>query len=99
MSIIHSYLFLYMDQLGASKTLMGYSLAVATLSEIPIFFYADRLLQRWGGAWDLADGTRLPSCAGLCLCDDARHVVDLADQPAARADLLGHVVSQRGVRQ
>ena len=48
MSIIHSYLFLYMDQLGASKTLMGYSLAVATLSEIPIFFYADRLLQRWG---------------------------------------------------
>jgi len=48
MSIIHSYLFLYVDQLGASKTLMGYSLVVGTLSEIPIFFYADRLLQRWG---------------------------------------------------
>ncbi|MCX6047859.1 MAG: major facilitator superfamily domain-containing protein 6 [Chloroflexi bacterium] len=48
LSIINSYLFLYVDQLGGNKTLMGYSLAVGTLSEIPSFFYADRFLKRWG---------------------------------------------------
>lgn len=48
LSIINSYLFLYVDQLGGNKTLMGYSLAIGTLSEIPSFFYADRLLRRWG---------------------------------------------------
>ncbi|MBX3012458.1 MAG: MFS transporter [Caldilineaceae bacterium] len=44
----NNFLFLYLDQLQASKTLMGISLLVATMSEIPIFFFGDRLLQRWG---------------------------------------------------
>jgi MFS transporter, PPP family, 3-phenylpropionic acid transporter len=44
----NSFLFLYLDQLQASKTLMGFSLLVATMSEVPIFFFGDRLLQRWG---------------------------------------------------
>jgi PPP family 3-phenylpropionic acid transporter len=46
-AVIHNYLFLYMNELGASKTMMGISLAVATLSELPMFFFADKLLARW----------------------------------------------------
>ena len=46
-AIIHNFLFLYMNDLGASKTMMGFSLTVATLSELPIFFYSGRLLTRW----------------------------------------------------
>jgi len=44
---IHNYLFLYMNDLGASKMMMGLSLSIATISELPMFFYSDRLLARW----------------------------------------------------
>ena len=37
-----------MDDIGASNTLMGLALTVATISEIAFFFYSDRLLGRWG---------------------------------------------------
>jgi PPP family 3-phenylpropionic acid transporter len=47
-AIIHNYLFLYMEQLGAGNSLMGVALTVATLSELVIFSSSDRLLNRWG---------------------------------------------------
>lgn len=53
-SIVNNFLFLFLDDIGASRTLMGISLTVATLSELPIFFYSDRLLQRWGARGLLA---------------------------------------------
>jgi PPP family 3-phenylpropionic acid transporter len=37
-----------MESLGASNTLMGLSLTVSTMSEIPAMFFGDRLLQRFG---------------------------------------------------
>ena len=43
-----NFLFLYMSDMGASETLMGLSLTVATISELPLWFFADRLLDRWG---------------------------------------------------
>jgi PPP family 3-phenylpropionic acid transporter len=46
--ITNSFLFLHLQDMGASSSLMGMSLLVATISEIPIFFYSDRLLRRWG---------------------------------------------------
>lgn len=49
LSALSNFLFLYMETLGASKTLMGFALTAATLSELPMFFFADRLLRRWGG--------------------------------------------------
>ncbi|HXF64854.1 MAG TPA: major facilitator superfamily domain-containing protein 6 [Caldilineaceae bacterium] len=49
MSTVHSFLFLYLLDLGASEALMGLSLTVATVSELPVFFFSDRLL-RWMGA-------------------------------------------------
>ncbi|MFZ1597814.1 MAG: major facilitator superfamily domain-containing protein 6 [Anaerolineae bacterium] len=48
LSIEMSFLFLYMEQLGASKTLMGITLAVSTVSELPVWFFADRLIERLG---------------------------------------------------
>ncbi len=48
LAITSNYLFLYMNDLGASKTLMGLALTFATLSELPVLFYSDRLLRRWG---------------------------------------------------
>jgi len=48
LSALSNFLFLYMESLGATKTLMGFSLTAATLSELPMFFFADRFLKRWG---------------------------------------------------
>jgi PPP family 3-phenylpropionic acid transporter len=44
----NNFLFLYLDELAATETLMGLTLFVATVSELPIFFYGDRLLNRLG---------------------------------------------------
>ena len=48
MATINNYLFVYLQSLGASKTLMGFALTVSTLSEIPALFFSDRLLRRFG---------------------------------------------------
>jgi PPP family 3-phenylpropionic acid transporter len=48
LSIAINFLFLYMSSLGASKTLMGVSLTVATVSELPVWFFSSRMLERWG---------------------------------------------------
>ncbi len=36
-----------MEEQGVSKTMMGLSLTFATISELPVLFYSDRLLERW----------------------------------------------------
>ncbi len=46
LTAINSYLFSYMKELGASESTMGISLTVGTISEIPILFFANRLLRR-----------------------------------------------------
>ncbi len=49
MSTINNYLFMYFGELGASKDLMGFSLTVSTfLSEVPVLFFSDRLIKRFG---------------------------------------------------
>ena len=48
MATINNYLFIYMQSLGASKTIMGIALTCSTLSEIPAMFFSDRLLRRFG---------------------------------------------------
>jgi MFS transporter, PPP family, 3-phenylpropionic acid transporter len=47
MATINSYLFIHMETLGMSKTLMGLALTVSTLSEIPVMFFAGRFLKRF----------------------------------------------------
>jgi PPP family 3-phenylpropionic acid transporter len=45
---VNTYLFPYMAQLNASKTTMGLALTISTVSELPVLFFAHRLLQRFG---------------------------------------------------
>jgi PPP family 3-phenylpropionic acid transporter len=47
LSIIHNYLFLFVAQLGGSKSLMGAALSIATISELGIMFFSNPLLTRW----------------------------------------------------
>jgi MFS transporter, PPP family, 3-phenylpropionic acid transporter len=42
----NTYLFAYLKELGAPETTMGLTLTVGTFSEIPVFFFGDRLLRR-----------------------------------------------------
>src|SRR6266508_1728479 len=44
---VSSYLFPYMAELGANETTMGFALTISTLTEIPIFFFGDRLVKRF----------------------------------------------------
>jgi PPP family 3-phenylpropionic acid transporter len=47
-AVVSNFLFLYMSDLGASKTMMGLALSVATLSEMPVLFFSSWMLKRWG---------------------------------------------------
>lgn len=48
LAVVHHYLFLFLEQVGASRTLMGFALTIGTVSEMAVFFFSDRLLSRWG---------------------------------------------------
>lgn len=45
---VHNFLFLYLEDLNASRWTMGLSLSAATVSEVAVFFFAEKLLARWG---------------------------------------------------
>jgi MFS family permease len=45
---VASYLFPYMAEMGASESTMGIALTVSTLTEMPIFFFGNRLVRRFG---------------------------------------------------
>ena len=55
-SVVHNFLFIYLDQLGAPETTMGAALAVATVSELFFFFFSARLIRRFGADTVLAIG-------------------------------------------
>jgi MFS transporter, PPP family, 3-phenylpropionic acid transporter len=48
LAIITNFLFLYFVEIGASRSMMGFALTVATVSEVPVLFYSGKLLKRWG---------------------------------------------------
>ena len=48
MSIVESLIFLYFQELGGTNLVMGLSVVVTVMFEIPIFHYAPNLLQRFG---------------------------------------------------
>jgi PPP family 3-phenylpropionic acid transporter len=47
LSIISNFLFIYLRDLGANEFTLGWTLTVATLSEIPVLFFSNHLLKRW----------------------------------------------------
>ena len=44
---VNAYLFPYMAELGAHETTMGFALTISTLTEMPIFFFGDRLVKKF----------------------------------------------------
>ncbi len=44
---VSTYLYPYMAELGANETQMGIAQTIATLTELPIFFFGDRLVRRF----------------------------------------------------
>jgi MFS transporter, PPP family, 3-phenylpropionic acid transporter len=44
---VSSYLFPYMAELGASKTMMGLASMIQTIMEVPVFFFGNRLVKRF----------------------------------------------------
>jgi PPP family 3-phenylpropionic acid transporter len=48
LTTINSYLFPYMEELGFSRTTMGIALTLTTLGELPILFFSNRLIKRFG---------------------------------------------------
>jgi PPP family 3-phenylpropionic acid transporter len=47
MATVTTYLFPFMEQVGASRGLMGLSQTIATLAELPFLFFANRLIDRF----------------------------------------------------
>ncbi len=47
-AVASNFLFLHLEWLGASRTLMGISQSFATFSELPVLFYSGWLLRRFG---------------------------------------------------
>lgn len=45
-----SYLFPYMAEIGASETTMGIAITIATLTEIPVFFFGHHLVKRFSSS-------------------------------------------------
>lgn len=44
---VSSYLFPYMAEMGSSKSIMGIASMIATITEVPIFFFGNRLVKRF----------------------------------------------------
>ncbi|WP_299029267.1 major facilitator superfamily domain-containing protein 6 [uncultured Thermanaerothrix sp.] len=55
-SVISNFLFLFLQDLGASQSLLGLSLTVATLSEVSILYVSSGLLKRWPPQWLMTVG-------------------------------------------
>lgn len=45
---LNYYINLYFKDIGASNSMVGYAFSVQAFTEIPFFFYADRIVQRFG---------------------------------------------------
>jgi PPP family 3-phenylpropionic acid transporter len=47
LAMISNFLFIFLRELGADKFTLGLTLTVATLSELPVMFFSNRLLRCW----------------------------------------------------
>jgi PPP family 3-phenylpropionic acid transporter len=47
LATVNTYLLYYMSELGSTKTLMGIGMVIATIAEIPVLFFSNRLIKRF----------------------------------------------------
>ena len=47
LAAFNNYFFSYMTEVGAKESMMGLALTVGTISEVPIFFYGNKLIKRF----------------------------------------------------
>jgi PPP family 3-phenylpropionic acid transporter len=78
---INSYLYPTMRQMGASESTMGLALTIATLVELPVFFFANRLLRRFGSFGMLVMGMAVTGVRLLLYAAVATPAGILAFQP------------------
>lgn len=67
LGVLLSYQFLYLEELGASRTLMALSLTAATLSEIPFWFISAGLLRRFGSTKMIAFALAVATIRNLAM--------------------------------
>ena len=48
MGVITNFIFIWLEELGGDETLMGISLAVTCSTEVPLFYFSEALIKRWG---------------------------------------------------
>jgi PPP family 3-phenylpropionic acid transporter len=46
-AVTNNYLFVYLKELGANETTMGWALTIGTICEVPVLFFANHLIKRF----------------------------------------------------
>ena len=67
LSMIGNFLFIFLDTLGANKFTLGLMLTMATLSELPVLFFSNRLLRRWNAKQLMGAALLFYAIRGLAL--------------------------------
>ena len=67
LGVLLSYQFLYLEDLGASRSLMAWSLTVTTLSEIPFWFISAGLMRRFGTSKMIAAAMAVATVRNLAM--------------------------------
>jgi PPP family 3-phenylpropionic acid transporter len=67
LGVLLSYQFLYLEELGASRTLMAISLTISTLSEVPFWFISAGLLRRFGASKMIALALAMTTIRNLAM--------------------------------
>eukprot|EP00667_Euglena_gracilis_P007560 EG_transcript_7633 len=76
-AVAGTFLFLYLEGLGASHVLLGLTITFTVLSEIPLFFFTSKLLEKIGvlGMLTIAVGAYALRFVGFCLLSNPWYVL------------------------
>ncbi len=91
---VNAYLFPYMAELGSNETTMGFALTISTLTEMPIFFFGDRLVKQIYQLWLTSIGAG-DGCCPFLITQCGKHALyGIGLTSIWRNDLSGHVAGR-----